>query len=473
MSEDLAFASAVDQAALVRAGDVSPSELVAMYLERIDRLNPAINAYVTVADDYAIETAQAADKAVGTDGLPPFHGVPVSIKDLNATAGIRTTYGCEAWADRVPDFDDEVVARIRRAGFIILGKTVTPELGPVNVSEPPGYPPGRNPWNPERSCGGSSGGAAAALISGLCPVSQGSDGGGSIRNPSAWCGVFGLKPSRGRISDAPREQQFFSVQGPITRSVIDAAALLDVMSGPALGDAFWAPPPARPFVDEVGADPGPLRVGLATVPASGEPALPANVTAARELAELLASLGHHVEEAELPATADDLLPAMAMMFCASYAARESELPPLDTISRWMVSMIEMGRTINASTYIDAQTKMLNAMRTVVQAFSQWDVLVTPTVAQQPPLVGEYADIDFANMGQLHALTPFTGLWNSTGQPAVSIPWALDPDGLPLGVQIVGPPAGEALLSGCPPKSKPPTPGPTGARRSPKPELSAG
>ncbi len=268
---------------------------------------------------------------------------------------------------------------------------------------------------------------------------------GRSGTPTAWCGVFGLKPSRGRISDTPREQQFFSVQGPITRSVIDAAALLDVMSGPAPGDAFWAPPPARPFVEEVGEDPGPLRVGLATHAASGEPPLPANAGATREMADLLASLGHRVEEVELPAAGEELLPSMAMMFCASYATREAELPPLDTISPWMVSMIEIGRTITAAAYLTAQTKMADAMRTVVAAAEAWDVLVTPTVAQQPPPVGQFADIDFSNMGQLHALTPFTGLWNSTGQPAVSIPWALDADGLPLGVQIVGPLAGEALL----------------------------
>lgn len=447
MSDELAFASAVEQAHLVRAGKVSPTELVELYLDRIERLNPAINAYVTVAADFARDAARAAEKVPTGADVPPFHGVPISIKDLNATAGIRTTYGCAAWADRVPEADDEVVARIRRAGFIILGKTVTPELGPVNVSEPPGYPPGRNPWNVDRSCGGSSGGAAAALAAGLCPTSQGSDGGGSIRNPSAWCGVFGLKPSRGRISDAPREQQFFSVQGPITRGVVDAAALLDVMAGPAPGDAFWAPPPMRPFAETVHEPPPALRVGLATVPANGEPALPANVAAARELGALLASLGHKVEEVELPHTDDELLPAMAMMFCASYAARDAagELPPLDTISRWMVGMIEIGRTVTASTYVTAQTKMLDAMRTVVEGFAQWDVLVTPTVALQPPPVGEFADIDFSNMGELHALTPFTGLWNMTGQPAVSIPWSLDGDGLPLGVQIVGPPAGETLL----------------------------
>jgi amidase len=282
-------------------------------------------------------------------------------------------------------------------------------------------------------------------VAGLCPTSQGSDGGGSIRNPSSWCGVFGLKPSRGRISDAPREQQFFAVQGPITRSVQDAAALLDVMAGPAPGDAFWAPPPPRPFADEVGADPGRLRVALARAPAGGEPALPSYVAAAREAADLLADLGHDVKEVELPAAGDALLPAMAMMFCASYAAREPELPPLDTLSRWMVGMIEMGRSVSGATYVAANATILAALRDIARAVSAWDILVTPTTAQQPPPVGQFADIDFTNMAQLHALTPFTGLWNMTGQPAASIPWALDDDGLPIGVQIVGPPADESIV----------------------------
>ncbi len=188
--------------------------------------------------------------------MPDFCGVPISIKDLNDTAGIRSTHGTALWADRIPERDDELVARIRRAGFTILGKTVTPEFGPLNVSEPPAYPPGRNPWNLERSCGGSSGGAASAIVAGLCPISQGSDGGGSIRNPSSWCGTFGLKPSRGRVSPAPGPEQFFSINGPIGRTVADTAALLDVMQGYAKGDAHWVIPPARPFRDEAGADPG-------------------------------------------------------------------------------------------------------------------------------------------------------------------------------------------------------------------------
>jgi amidase len=447
IADDLAFTPAVVLAERVRRREISPVELTELYLERIERLNPATNAYVTVAADQALDAARAAEKRVasGHGEHPPFLGVPISIKDLNDTQGIRTTHGCAAWHDRVPDHDDEVVARIRQAGFVILGKTVTPELGPVNVSEPPGYPPGRNPWNVDRSCGGSSGGAAAALASGLCPVSQGSDGGGSIRNPSAWCGVYGLKPSRGRVSDAPREQQFFSVQGPITRSVADAAALLDVLAGPSVGDAFWAPPPGRPYAAKLGVSPGPLRVALVTRPTGGEPVVPAYVRAAHDMAMLLEQLGNRVDEIDPPGADEDLLPAMALMFCAAYAAREPQLPPLETISPWMASMIDAGRTIRAADYLAAQTRLLDALRRIATTCSAWDVLVTPTVAFPPPLVGEFADIDFSRMPQLHALTPFTGLWNMTGQPAVSIPWALDDDGLPIGVQLVGPPAGEDVL----------------------------
>ena len=195
-------------------------------------------------------------------GHSRFLGVPISIKDLADTAGIVSTHGTAEWRDRVPEHDDAVIAKIRAAGFVFLGKTVVPEFGPLNISEPPGYPPGRNPWNPELNCGGSSGGAAAALVSGMCPISHGSDGGGSIRNPSSWCGVFGLKPQRGRISRAPNPPSMFSHDGPITRTVADAAALLDVMQGYVTGDAWWAPPPVRPFLDEVGVDPGKLRVAF-------------------------------------------------------------------------------------------------------------------------------------------------------------------------------------------------------------------
>lgn len=449
-SDDLAFTPALVQAELIRRGEVSPTQLVECYLERIERLNPRLGAYLTVAGDFARDHAARAEQVLarGADDLPRFHGVPISIKDLNDTAGIRTTGGTAAWAGRIPDRDDEVVTRVKRAGFVILGKTVTPEFGPLNVSEPPAYPPGRNPWDPARSCGGSSGGAAAALVAGLCPISQGSDGGGSIRNPSAWCGTFGLKPTRGRVSDAPRPMQHFSTNGPMGRTVADTAALLDVLAGYATGDAYWAPPPERSFLDEASAPPGRLRVAWHSHPGLPvEQVAPAHRAAAQDTAALLAELGHDVEETQPPAFDAELLGRTSLAFAANLAAREAEFPPLDTIAPWNRTMIELGRAIPAGDYVRAMNDIQDAARRVVGFFDDFDVLVTPTVAQPPPLVGALADAEdfMTNVPRLFALTPFTAMWNLTGQPAVSLPLAFDEHGLPVGVQVVGRPADEATL----------------------------
>jgi amidase len=442
-SGDLAFASALEQAKLIRDGEVSSSELVELYLSRIEELNPKLGAYITVAADHA-----RADAKTNKDG--PFAGVPISIKDLADTAGIVTTHGTRTWADRVPTEDDEVVARLKRAGFVILGKTVTPEFGPMNISEPPGYPPGRNPWDPSRSCGGSSGGAAAAVAAGLCPVSHASDGGGSIRNPASWCGVFGVKTSRGRISWAPRSplagSRLFAVNGPITRTVADAAAMIDVMSGPADGDMFWAPPPSRPFLETVTMPPRKLRVGFHTHAADPNITVaPSNADAAAAMAKLLEELGHDVSEIDPPAYDQDLVPPMALIFAGGYAAQESKLPPLDTIDPWNRTMIEMGRGISAADYVAAQEHVSDVARRVLAMYADIDVYVSPTVAAQPPRVGEFSGIEMADVMKLWALTPFTGLWNLTGQPAANIPWSLDPQGMPVGVQVVAPVNGEDLL----------------------------
>jgi len=266
LDEELAFASALEQRDLLRSREVSPVELVDMHLARIERLNPQLDAYLTVATDFAREAARLAEKqlAAGGDDLPPFLGVPISIKDLNETAGIRTTHGTAEWHERVPDFDDEVVARIKRAGFVILGKTNTPEFGSRSVAQTLAYPPGRNPWDVTRTPGGSSGGAGAAVAAGLGPVAQGSDGGGSIRIPSAWCGLFGIKPSRGRVSMAPGPQSWNATNGPMARTVADAAALLDAMAGYATGDGWWLSDPPRPFLDEARTAPRHLRIAWTT-----------------------------------------------------------------------------------------------------------------------------------------------------------------------------------------------------------------
>jgi amidase len=449
---DLAFTPATDQAAMLRRGDVTSVELTDLYLGRIDALNPTINAYVTVAADAARARAREADTELrdrkGDASLPPFLGVPISIKDLHDTAGIRTTHGTAEWSDRIPEHDDEVVARCRAAGFVFLGKTIVPEFGPLNISEPPAYPPGRNPWDPDRSCGGSSGGAAAALAAGLCAVSHGSDGGGSIRNPSAWCGAVGIKPQRGRVSAAPASQQFFSINGPIARTVGDAAALLDAMAGPATGDAWWAPPFERPLAEEIGIAPGALRVAYHAHPGVERDACaPANRAAVEDTVRLLEGLGHDVEEAMPPGYTEDVVMQSSAIFAANHAA-EADLapyPPLETLDPWMRTLVEMGRLVSAVDYVKA-LDMLQAMsRRTVAFFDEYDLFVSPTVAAPPPVVGSMRDAGIERVMEFWALTPFTALWNTTGQPAMSLPLAMDEAGLPVGVQIVGRPAAEATL----------------------------
>src|SRR5438067_1694392 len=297
---ELAFASALEQAELVRTKQVTPVGLVELYATRIEKLNPELNAFVTLSLDRALDEAREAESHAGDDDIPPFYGVPISIKDLNDTAGIRTTQGSAAFAERVPDTDDDVVAALKRAGFIILGKTNTPEFGNGPWTEPLAFGPTRNPWDTERTPGGSSGGAAAALAAGLCPISQGSDGGGSIRIPASCCGLFGIKPSRGRVSHSPGAQSFLSQNGPIARSVADAAALLDVLAGYATGDAWYAPPPERPFADEVGRPPGRLRIAFTTRGEMDAAVAPGNRQAVHETAKLLEELGHDVVEAAPP-----------------------------------------------------------------------------------------------------------------------------------------------------------------------------
>jgi amidase len=445
---DLAYASALEQAEMLDRGEVSSSELVECYLARIDDLNPKLNSYITVAPDHARATAKDADARRAAGDGRPFLGVPISIKDLADTAGIVSTHGTAEWHDRVPERDDEVVAKLRNAGFVILGKTVVPEFGPLNISEPPGYPPGRNPWNPELNCGGSSGGAAAALAAGLCPVSHASDGGGSIRNPSSWCGVFGLKPQRGRVSRAPHPQSMFSHDGPITRTVADAAALLDVMAGYVNGDAYWAPPPPRSFLDEVGVEPGRLRVAFHPHPGvARDECAPANRKAAEDTARLLADLGHFVEEAVPSGYGDPVAASAAVVFAAEHAALAELVPypPLDTLDPWMKTLVEMGRLVPATEYVAAMHALAAMSRRTVAFFDDYDLFVSPTLALPPPPVGSMAGAGFEDMMRFLALTPFTALWNTTGQPAVSVPLAEDERGLPVGVQVVARPAAEATL----------------------------
>jgi amidase len=440
---ELPFLSALEQAALIRRRELSPVELVQTYLDRIERLDGELRAYVTVCGEQALADAQLAEQANG-GALPPFHGVPIAIKDLAATAGIRTTFSCRALADYVPAFDTAVVRRLRQAGFILLGKTNTPEFGTIPVTESELNGDCRNPWNPELTPGGSSGGSAAAVAAGLCPVAQGGDGGGSIRIPASCCGLFGLKPSRGRVSSAPVVSfEGLSTLGPITRTVADAAALLDVMAGYEPGDPWWAPEPERPFAEEIGRPPERLRIAVTSRPPVDVDVDPACRAAAEEAGRLLEELGHEVEEAVPPWDEADLLETFLLVWQALptiYAVADQTL--LTPLNR---ELVRRAQATPSPEYLAATQRLQTLARAIVPFWAQYDVLVTPTLALPPVPIGWLTDYEVdEQLTRAFSFTPFTPVANATGQPAASVPLGWQ-DGLPLGVQLIGPPAEDALV----------------------------
>ncbi len=437
--DELAFLTAIEQADLVRRGEVTSAELVELYLDRIECLDPELNAFVTVC----AEQARAAAAAGLPDG--PFRGVPLPIKDLNETAGIRTTFSSRAFADYVPGFDAAVVRRLKEAGFVVIGKTNTPELGITAVTESELNGPCRNPWDTTRTPGGSSGGAAAAVAAGLAPAAHGSDGGGSIRIPASCCGLFGIKPARGRVSPAPYGGlEGFSTSGPLTRTVADAAALLDVMAGYETGDPYWAPPPERPFVDEVGRDPGALRVALTTTPPLIDaPVAPECVDAAAAAARLLTELGHSVEEAT-PPWGDERLFVLFMTVWQVGPALFGK--PAESFEPLTCALIEAAAKTGSVEYVRATAQLRELARRIVAFWDEFDLLVTPTLAQPPVPIGSLRDDDpWQELRNVGRFVPFTQVANITGLPAVSLPLSSSDEGLPIGVQLVGRPAGEAAL----------------------------
>jgi amidase len=442
LTDELAFAPALEQAARVRAGDVSPLELVDLYLERIERLDPDLNAYVTVDAEGA--RAAAADPADG-----PFRGVPIPIKDLSETAGLRTTYSCKAFADHVPATDAGVVRRIREAGFVIIGKTNTPEFGSIAMTESELNGDCRNPWDRSRTPGGSSGGAAAAVAAGLAPVAHASDGGGSIRIPASCCNLFGLKPSRGRVSPAPYGSGSLGLgtSGPIARTVRDAAALLDVMAGYAPGDFYVAPEPERSFLAEADLPPGRLRVAVTTTPPIDVPVDPACGEAVRVAAELLAELGHDVVEATPDWRSDDAIDQFTRIWQIGPAISGVEdLALLEPLNRMLA---EQARATPSPEAAQAVVHLQALARRIVAFWEDVDVVVSPTLALPPVPIGwTWADADgdpavaFSKQWQW---TPFTAIVNVTGQPAMSVPMHRTEDGLPVGVHVIGRPFAEATL----------------------------
>ncbi|WP_026128769.1 amidase [Nocardiopsis halophila] len=445
--------TALEQAAAVRRRELSPVEIADHYLDRIERYGSALGAFITVTGEIAREQARNAEKRVVHDtpeALPPLLGVPVPVKDLTPVAGVRWTSGSAAFAERTADVDADVAARLRTAGTVLTGKTNTPEFGVPCYTENDVAPPARTPWDPSRSAGGSSGGAAAAVAAGLAPAAHASDGGGSIRIPASVCGLFGLKPTRGRITNAPLQPDYIglSTSGPLARTVADAAALLDAMAGGAPGDYFAAPPSAdaRTFLDHARSEPGRLRIGrFSAPPVPGARLAPEAADGYEEASRLLASLGHEVEEVDPPFEAS-LLRMFEVVWAGMAVATpvpeedEARLRPLTR------GMRAQARAASVEDYMRATGGIQAAVRRAMPRLEAYDALLCPTLAQVPAPVGHFAAEDpreeFARMS---AFTPYTSMFNVTGQPSVSVPLHWTAGGLPVGVMLTGRMGEEGLL----------------------------
>jgi amidase len=444
--------SGLEVAAVVRRREASPVEVVAAALARLEALDPQVGAFTTVTAEAALDRARALESAVlRGDALPPLAGVPTAIKDLNTTAGVRTTFGSVAYRDFVPPVDDAVVAMVAASGAVSLGKTTTPEFGLPCYTEPDVAPPSRTPWDLSRSAGGSSGGAGAAVAAGIVPLAQGSDGGGSIRIPASVCGLVGLKPSRGRVSNGPvaGDVTGLGTSGPLARTVRDAAALLDALSVPQYGDPWPAPapPPEGSFLAACERDPGRLRIGRYATPVlAGTHVHPSCLAAWESASALLAELGHEVEDVP-PPDLPDALPLFMTLWSVSAAGTpvapgtEAALRPL---TRWLRVL---GRQRSGPEFVAALAALQRLARAAVRATSAYDAVLTPTLAQPPAPVGSLRDDDdpAADFAAQTRFTPFTSIANVTGQPAISLPLSWDPDGLPIGVMLVGRRGGEGTL----------------------------
>jgi amidase len=442
-------------AAAIQTGETSSAEITEHYLDRIDRLNEQVGAFYTVTHELAREQAASADKAVSAsrkDGaeVPPLTGVPIPIKDLNMVSGVRLTYGSAILADNIADTDDYVVEHLRSAGIVITGKTATPEFGLPCYTETRIGPPARTPWDLSRSAGGSSGGAAAAVASGLAPAAQGSDGGGSIRIPASVCGLYGIKPTRGRISQGPMMPDLtgLSTDGPLARTVADAALLLDAMTGNHPGDMYTQPPlPAgESFLGYASREPGKLRIARSLqAVVEGAEVHPDCVAAYEDTSALLASLGHDVEELDMPFPAEAVPSFLALWFTmAAFTPippdQEGELLPL---TQWLRAE---GRKISAPDIFFHQAILQGSVRPAMAAMNAYDAILTPTVAMPPRPVGWFDEVEPAeNFIRQTQFTPWTALFNLSGQPSVSVPLYWNDAGLPIGTMLSGRMGSEGTL----------------------------
>jgi amidase len=451
---DIATLDATALADLVRTKQVKPSELLESAIDRAEKVNPQLNAIVTPMYDLARKAAEAP-----IDESAPFCGVPFLLKDLGPQyAGVRQTMGSAFLKDFVAPMDSTLTVRQREAGLITFGKTNTPELGLMCTTESTLLGPARNPWNTDHSTGGSSGGSAAAVAAGIVPIAHANDGGGSIRVPSSCCGLFGLKPTRARVPLGPVIGDIMGglvIDHAVSRSVRDSAALLDATAGPEPGDPYWAPPQERPYVAEVGADPGHLRIAFTTGEPASQPLHEENIAAVKAAAALCEELGHDVSEAAPPIDPEQLIEAFTAIWTsgnvftigslAELAGRQPSADQFETLT-WL--LYEEGLNVTGAQYQGAIAAFQMMSREVARFHETYDLWLTPTLATPPPPIGYFdpaADNPRQGFDRAEEYVPYTPIQNATGQPAMSVPLYWTEDGLPVGSHFVARFGDEATL----------------------------
>jgi amidase len=449
---DLMLKPVHELAALVRGGEISAREVVGAALRRIGDLDDRINAFVEVDAERALEAADA----IQPGDERPFAGVPIAIKANVPVAGMCMNLASKFLAGHRPGHSAYLVRRLREAGFVVVGTTNMPEFGILPTTEPRHTGATHNPWQLDRTPGGSSGGAAAAVASGMLPVAHGNDGGGSLRTPAACCGLVGLKPSRGRVSRGPDlGDSFLACDGVLTRTVVETAQVLDVLAGYEVGDATWAPRPVEPYATSVRRDPGRLRVAMTAENPLGVDVDPECVRGMHVAGELLASLGHKVVHASPAQPGGDSLELFLQAFgpAVSLGIGYGELlagrpPGEDEIEPLSRAVFDHAQRLTAVGYLGAVAQLQALARGLVAFFAEYDLLLTPALAERPLPIGEcngLGEDPMADLARSGAFTPFTSVYNVTGQPAISVPLGFGDDGLPTAAQLIAKPLGEDTL----------------------------